>query len=68
MNAFPASAKLALIAGDISDPSTAARIAEAAVSQFGRIDVLVNNAGINIRKDFTDYTVEDLRSLVSVNI
>jgi NAD(P)-dependent dehydrogenase (short-subunit alcohol dehydrogenase family) len=68
INAFPASAKLALIAGDISDPSTAARIADAAVSEFGRIDVLVNNAGINIRKDFTDYTVEDLRSLVSVNI
>ena len=67
-NPFPASAKLALVDGDIADPGTAARIAEAAVSRFGRIDVLINNAGINIRKDFTDYTVEDLRSLVSVNI
>jgi NAD(P)-dependent dehydrogenase (short-subunit alcohol dehydrogenase family) len=65
---FPASANLVLVAGDIADPSTAAKITETAVSQFGRIDVLVNNVGINIRKDFIDYTVEDLRSLVSVNI
>jgi NAD(P)-dependent dehydrogenase (short-subunit alcohol dehydrogenase family) len=65
---FPASGKLALVAGDIADPSTAAKITEAAVSQFGRIDVLVNNAGINIRKNFTDYTAEDIRSIVSVNI
>src|ERR1700722_861657 len=56
-NPFPASAKLALVAGDIADPSTAAKIRDAAVSQFGRIDVLVNNAGINVRKDFTDYTL-----------
>jgi len=67
-NLLPASAKLALVAGDIADPSTAAKITEAAVSQFGRIDVLVNNAGINIRKNFTDYTAEDIRSIVSVNI
>jgi NAD(P)-dependent dehydrogenase (short-subunit alcohol dehydrogenase family) len=67
-NAFPASATLALVAGDIADPSTAAKITEAAVSRFGRIDVLINSAGINIRKNFTDYTAEDLRSLVSVNI
>src|SRR5580658_10192305 len=64
----PTSAKLALVAGDVADPSTAAKIAAAAISQFGRIDVLVNSAGINLRKDFTDYTAEDLRSLVSVNI
>jgi NAD(P)-dependent dehydrogenase (short-subunit alcohol dehydrogenase family) len=65
---FAPSAKLALVAGDIADPSTAAKITEAAVSRFGRIDVLINSAGINIRKDFTEYTAEDLRSLVSVNI
>jgi len=68
MNPFPPSAKLALVAGDIADPSTAAKITAAAASQFGRIDVLINNVGINIRKDFTDYTAEDLRTLVSVNI
>jgi NAD(P)-dependent dehydrogenase (short-subunit alcohol dehydrogenase family) len=67
-NPFPASAKLALVAGDIGDPGTAAKITEAAVSQFGRIDLLINNAGIYVRKNFTDYTAEDLRSIVSVNI
>jgi NAD(P)-dependent dehydrogenase (short-subunit alcohol dehydrogenase family) len=68
VNPFAATAKLALVDGDIADPSTAAKITEAAVSQFGRIDVLINNAGINMRKDFTDYTAQDLRSIVSVNI
>jgi NAD(P)-dependent dehydrogenase (short-subunit alcohol dehydrogenase family) len=67
-NPFPGSATLALVAGDIADPNTAAKITDAAVSRFGRIDVLVNNAGINLRKDFTDYTIEDLRSVISVNI
>jgi NAD(P)-dependent dehydrogenase (short-subunit alcohol dehydrogenase family) len=68
VNPFPESAKLALVDGDIADPSTAAKITEVAVSRFGRIDVLINNVGINLRKPFTDYTAEDLRSLVSVNI
>jgi NAD(P)-dependent dehydrogenase (short-subunit alcohol dehydrogenase family) len=62
-NPFSASAKLALVAGDIADPNTAAKITDAAVSRFGRIDVLVNSAGINLRKDFTDYTIEDLRTM-----
>jgi NAD(P)-dependent dehydrogenase (short-subunit alcohol dehydrogenase family) len=67
-NPFPASAKLALVDGDIADPSTAAKITQAAVSQFGRVDLLINNAGVFVRKNFTDYTAEDLRSIVSVNI
>src|ERR1700722_10201023 len=67
-NPFPGSAKLALVAGDITDQRTAAKISEAAISRFRRIDVLVNNAGVNLRKDFTEYTIEDLRSIVSVNI
>ena len=67
-NPFPASADLALVDGDIGDPSTAATIVDTAVSRFGRIDALVNNAGIYFSKPFTDYTVDDLRSLVSVNI
>ncbi len=68
VNPFPASSNLALVAGDISDPSTAAKIVDTAVSRFGRIDVLVNNAGIYFSKHFTDYTLDDLRALVSVNI
>jgi NAD(P)-dependent dehydrogenase (short-subunit alcohol dehydrogenase family) len=65
---FPASANLALVDGDIGDPKTAAKIVDTAVSRFGRIDALVNNAGRYFSKHFTDYTVDDLRLLVSVNI
>src|SRR6202041_2232430 len=55
-NPFAAAANVALVDGDIGDPRTAARIVDAAVSRFGRIDVLVNNAGIFIPKPFTEYT------------
>jgi NAD(P)-dependent dehydrogenase (short-subunit alcohol dehydrogenase family) len=65
---FPASDKLALVSGDIGDPKTAANIRDLAVSRFGGIDALVNNAGIYFSKPFTDYTIEDLGLLVSVNI
>jgi NAD(P)-dependent dehydrogenase (short-subunit alcohol dehydrogenase family) len=67
-NPFPASPNLALVDGDISNPNTAAKIVNSAVSRFGRIDALVNNAGIFFSKRFTDYTLDDLRSLSSVNI
>jgi len=66
--AFEASDKLALVDGSITEAATAAKIAEVAKSKFGSIDALVNNAGIFFLKPFTDYTVDDLRSLVSVNI
>jgi len=57
-----------MVDGDISDPSTAARIMDTAVSQFGRIDVLINNAGIFIPKPFTEYTTEDFNALVSTTL
>ena len=66
--AFEPSAKLALVDGNIADPATAAKIAEIAKTKFKSIDALVNNAGIFFTKRFTDYTIDDLRSLVSVNI
>jgi NAD(P)-dependent dehydrogenase (short-subunit alcohol dehydrogenase family) len=66
--AFEASDKLALVDGSIAEAATAARIAEVATSRFGSIDALVNNAGIFFTKPFTEYTVDDLRALVSVNI
>jgi len=56
------------VEGDIADPHTAQRIVQAAVERFGRIDTLVNNAGIYIGKPFTDYTVEDLNALIAVNV
>jgi len=67
-NPFPASSNLALVDGDIGDPKTAARIADTAISKFGRIDVLVNNAGIFIPKPFTEYTAEDFNALVSTTL
>ena len=63
----PASLDLALVDGDITTPSTAAKIMKLPYPIL-RIDALINNAGIYFSKHFTDYTVDDLRSLVSVNI
>jgi len=64
-NPFPASPNLALVGGDIGEPKTAAKIVETAVSRFGRIDSLINNAGIFIPKPFIEYTTEDFNALVS---
>jgi NAD(P)-dependent dehydrogenase (short-subunit alcohol dehydrogenase family) len=63
-----ASDRVALVDGDIGEPATAARIAETAMSRFKSIDALVNNAGIFFAKPFTEYTVEDFKSLVSTNL
>jgi NAD(P)-dependent dehydrogenase (short-subunit alcohol dehydrogenase family) len=60
--------KVLAIAGDVGDPETAERVVHAAMSEFGRVDTLVNNAGIFISKPFTDYTGEDFASKVATNI
>lgn len=67
-NPFAASANVALVDGDIGDPGTAAKIVDAAVLRFGRIDVLINNAGVFIPKPFTEYTTEDFNTLVSTTL
>jgi NAD(P)-dependent dehydrogenase (short-subunit alcohol dehydrogenase family) len=67
-NPFAASANLALVDGDIGDPRTASKIVDTAVSRFGRIDSLINNAGIFISKPFTEYTTEDFNTLVSTTL
>jgi len=64
--AFEVSDKLALVDGSIAEAATAAKIAEVAKNTFGSIDALVNNAGMLVSKRFTDYTVDDLRSLSAV--
>jgi NAD(P)-dependent dehydrogenase (short-subunit alcohol dehydrogenase family) len=56
------------VAGDISEPETARRVAQQALSRFGRIDSLVNNAGIFIGKRFTDYTDADFKNMLAVNL
>src|SRR5256885_7184119 len=63
-----ASEHVAVVDGHIGEPTTAAKIVETALARFGSIDVVVNNAGIFFTKPFTDYTAEDIRSLVSTNI
>src|SRR5262249_46650381 len=60
--------QLAVVDGDIGVPATAAKIVATALSRFNSIDALVNNAGIFFTKPFTDYTTEDLKSLVSTNV
>src|SRR5215831_10816624 len=67
-NPFAAPQNLARVDGDIGDPSTAAKIVDTAVSKFGRIDVLINNAGVFISKPFTEYTTEDFNTLVSTTL
>src|SRR6476619_2411607 len=67
-NPFAASANLALVDGDIGDRNTAAKIVDTAVSKFGRIDVLINNAGVFIPKPFIEYTTEDFDTLVSTTL
>jgi NAD(P)-dependent dehydrogenase (short-subunit alcohol dehydrogenase family) len=61
-------AGIVAVEGDIADPDTAQRIVDAAIERFGRIDTLINNAGIYIGKPFTDYTLEDLNALIAVNV
>ena len=63
-----ASANLVLVDGDISKPQTAIQAAEAAVKHFGRIDLLVNCAGIYVPKPFTEYTPEDFEMMFRTNV
>jgi NAD(P)-dependent dehydrogenase (short-subunit alcohol dehydrogenase family) len=56
------------VAGDIAEPATAGRIADAALERFGRIDTLVNNAGVYISKPFTEYTAADYATVTGVNL
>ncbi len=59
---------LLTIAGDIGDPRTARRVISEGIERFGRIDTLVNNAGIYIGRPFTDHTVEDYAAVTNANM
>jgi NAD(P)-dependent dehydrogenase (short-subunit alcohol dehydrogenase family) len=65
---FTTSVNLILLDGDISKQQTAADAVEAAINNFGAIDVLVNNAGIFLTKPFSDFTAEDFNALLSTNL
>jgi NAD(P)-dependent dehydrogenase (short-subunit alcohol dehydrogenase family) len=59
---------LIAVEGDVSQPDTAERITRAALERFGRIDTLVNNAGVFMSKPFTEYTAADYALVVGVNL
>ncbi len=56
------------VRGDVAEVETAQMIVEQAVKRFGRIDTLINNAGIFISKPFTDYTLDDYLAITAVNL
>jgi NAD(P)-dependent dehydrogenase (short-subunit alcohol dehydrogenase family) len=56
------------VPGDISDRAVAERIVKEALERFGRIDSLVNNAGVFVAKPFTSYTAEDYANVLSINL
>jgi NAD(P)-dependent dehydrogenase (short-subunit alcohol dehydrogenase family) len=62
------SSDLVLVDGEADKKETAVRVADAALKHFGRIDLLVNNAGIFIPKPFTDYTEDDYNRVMNTNV
>jgi NAD(P)-dependent dehydrogenase (short-subunit alcohol dehydrogenase family) len=59
---------LLAVPGDIAEKETAQRVVEQALDRFGRIDTLINDAGIFIGKPFTDYTPDDYAAMTAVNL
>jgi NAD(P)-dependent dehydrogenase (short-subunit alcohol dehydrogenase family) len=56
------------VAGDVTEPATCDRIVAEALERFGRVDTLVNNAGVYLSKPFTDYTAQDYARAVALNL
>ena len=54
--------------GDITDVDTAQHVVECALDHYGRIDSLINNAGIFIGKPFTEYTLDEYAAMIAVNL
>ena len=59
---------VATLRGDVAAPATAELAVATALERFGRLDTLVNNAGLYSAKSFTDYTVEDFEAVTAVNL
>jgi NAD(P)-dependent dehydrogenase (short-subunit alcohol dehydrogenase family) len=62
------SENLALIDGNIGDQEIAIKVVDAAIKQFGRVDLLVNSAGIYLSKPFTDYSPADFEVMIATNV
>ncbi len=56
------------VPGDITDRKTAERAISEGLARFGRIDTLVNNAGVFVAKPFTQYTEADYAAILGVNL
>ncbi|WP_417375721.1 SDR family NAD(P)-dependent oxidoreductase [Gimesia maris] len=56
------------MAADVTDPDQVAAMTERAISEFGKIDILINNAGINIRGPIDDITLEEFQDVQNVNV
>lgn len=56
------------LAGDIGDPATGKKIIDAALDRYGRVDTLVNNAGLFLAKPFTDYAAQDYQNILATNL
>src|SRR5689334_23010595 len=63
-----ADADVLAVPGDIGTPETAERVVRAALERFGRIDTLVNNAGVFVSKPFVEFTLDDYAHNMSVNV
>jgi len=59
---------LITVRGDIADAQTAKRVVDTAMDAFGRVDCLINDAGISIEKPFVDYDVDDFDRITAVNL
>jgi NAD(P)-dependent dehydrogenase (short-subunit alcohol dehydrogenase family) len=63
-----AGARLLGVAGDVGQPESARKVFEQAIAQFGKVDVLVNNAGIFAAKPFVDFTPTEIEEQISTNL
>jgi NAD(P)-dependent dehydrogenase (short-subunit alcohol dehydrogenase family) len=61
-------AEILTVAGDIAEPETAEGVIDAALERFGRVDTLINNAGVFVAKPFTEYSVQDYDEVTRVNL
>jgi NAD(P)-dependent dehydrogenase (short-subunit alcohol dehydrogenase family) len=64
----PDDADVLAVAGDIADRRTAERAISEGLARFGRIDSLINNAGVFIAKPFVEYTQADYTATLAVNL
>ena len=53
---------------DIADEAAVAQLAHDVIARFGRLDILINNAGVNVRKPLTEFTLEEWRLVLDTNL